>query len=505
MLHASFVRSPFARAPNPGHRHHRGAGRARGARGVHRRRPQPRTPRSSGTRRSVAASPETPASPAGRRRGALRRRPGRAGRRREPLRRRGRGRAGRRRLRAAGRRSSTTATAESTEALVHEAHGSNLIGEIGGLPASALDDVFAAAAHVASETIFQQAYAPVPMEGRGLVVDHSRATGDLTIYSATQSPHEVRLFCSRLLGIPEHRIRVVMRDTGGGFGQKIMVQRDEMCLMLAAPKLGRPGEVGRGPAREPPRRRAVPPRARRRAHGVRRRRRDPGRRHRLRGRLRRLPDPLAGRSPARRSACCSPARTASPPPASAPRRCTRTPSAAPPTAARGSSSRSPARCCSTSPPAQMGMDPVELRRRNLLHRDELPYANPNGMTYDSISPLETFEQALAMLDYDAFRAEQAEARTRGRYLGVGMLELRRAVDAGVRRVRDRGGDDPHRALGRGQRVRRRAAPPGTASRRRSCRSPPTRSASTSTTSPPSRATPRSPASGPGPPGAGADR
>ena len=49
---------------------------------------------------------------------------------------------------------------------------------------------------------------------------------------------------------------------------------------------------------------------------------------------------------------------------------------------------------------QMGMDPVELRRRNLLRRDELPYANPNGMTYDNISPLETFEQALAMLDYD---------------------------------------------------------------------------------------------------------
>ncbi len=69
---------------------------------------------------------------------------------------------------------------------------------------------------------------------------------------------------------------------------------------------------------------------------------------------------------------------------------------------------------------RMGMDPVELRRRNLLRQDELPYANPNGMTYDHISPLETFEQALAMLDYEAFRAEQAEARATGRYLGVGL-------------------------------------------------------------------------------------
>ena len=60
------------------------------------------------------------------------------------------------------------------------------------------------------------------MEGRGLVVDHAAGTGELTIYAATQSPHEVRAFCSRLLGMPEHRIRVVMRDTGGGFGQKVM-------------------------------------------------------------------------------------------------------------------------------------------------------------------------------------------------------------------------------------------------------------------------------------------
>src|SRR6185312_8828227 len=69
---------------------------------------------------------------------------------------------------------------------------------------------------------------------------------------------------------------------------------------------------------------------------------------------------------------------------------------------------------------QIGIDAIELRRRNLLRRDELPYANPNGMTYDSISPLETFEQALGLLDYDTFRAEQAEARTRGRHLGVGV-------------------------------------------------------------------------------------
>ena len=78
---------------------------------------------------------------------------------------------------------------------------------------------------------------------------------------------------------------------------------------------------------------------------------------------------------------------------------------------------------------RMGIDPIELRRRNLLRADDLPYANPNGMTYDSISPLETFEQALEMLDYDAFRAEQAEARASRPVPRRRRLQLRRAVDA----------------------------------------------------------------------------
>ena len=65
-----------------------------------------------------------------------------------------------------------------------------------------------------------------------MVVDYARGSDELTIYVATQSPHEMRSFCARLLGMPEHRIRVVMRDTGGGFGQKIMNQREEMVVML---------------------------------------------------------------------------------------------------------------------------------------------------------------------------------------------------------------------------------------------------------------------------------
>ncbi len=309
-------------------------------------------------------------------------------------------------------------TAEQSEVLVHEGHGSNLIGEI-SLPASALDEVFAAAAHVVEETIYQQSYAPVPMEGRGLIVDYSRSTGDLTIYSATQAPHEVRLFCSRLLGIPEHRIRVIMRDTGGGFGQKILVQRDEMCLMLAAPKVGVPlkwiedrGEnlIAAGQSRH--------------EHATVKMAFDAD------GAIEAalidfVSDCGAYPTP-------WPVTTAAavgalfPGPYRVPRASFATKSVYTNTVGR-TAYRGPWQFESLAREVlldiaarKMGIDPVELRRRNLIRPDELPYTNPIGMTYDSISPSETFEQALAMLDYDAFREMQAEARKDGRYLGVGL-------------------------------------------------------------------------------------
>ncbi len=311
------------------------------------------------------------------------------------------------------------AEAEHATTLVHEGHGSNIIGEMAGLPASALEDVFASAAHVTSETIRQQAYVPAPMEGRGLVVDCSRATGDFTIYSATQSPHEVRMFCSRLLGVPEQRVRVVIRDTGGGFGQKIMVQRDEMCVMLAAPKVGAPLKwvedrsenlTAAGQSRHEHADVAMAFDAEGAIQAV---------------RIDFVSDCGAYPTP-------WPVGTSAvvgslfPGPYRVPRASFTTKTMYSNTVGR-SAYRGPwafeslAREVLLDVAArQMGVDPVELRRRNLLRRDELPYANPNGMPYDSITPLETFEQALAMLDYDAFREEQAAARADGRYLGVGL-------------------------------------------------------------------------------------
>src|SRR5260370_39294493 len=67
---------------------------------------------------------------------------------------------------------------------------------------------------------------------------------------------------------------------------------------------------------------------------------------------------------------------------------------------------------------RIGMDPVELRRRNLLAGSDLPFMSPGAQEFVEITPLETLEQALEMLDYEAFRKEQAAARAEGRDLAV---------------------------------------------------------------------------------------
>ena len=303
--------------------------------------------------------------------------------------------------------------------LVHPGHGSNLIGAMGGLPASALEDVFDSAAHVVGETIVQQAYAAVPMECRGLVVDFSATTGELTIYAGTQSPHEVRLFCSRLLGMPENLIRVVMRDTGGGFGQKIMVQRDEMCLMLAARKVKAPVKWV-----EDRRENLL-------AAGQ-------SRHEQAAVKMAFDADGLIQAAQIDFVSDCGayptpwPVGTSSvvgamfPGPYRVPRASFTSKAMYTNTVGR-TPYRGPWQFESVAREVlldiaarQMGIDPAELRRRNLLRAEELPYTSANGMTFDNVSPLETLEQALEMLDYEAFRREQATARQAGRYLGVGM-------------------------------------------------------------------------------------
>jgi aerobic carbon-monoxide dehydrogenase large subunit len=84
----------------------------------------------------------------------------------------------------------------------------------------------------------QQRLIPAFMEPRSVVVD---PTGEqYVIWSSTQVPHFVKVFMSLLTGIPEHKLRVIAPDVGGGFGGKLQVTPEEVLCTLAARKLGRP-------------------------------------------------------------------------------------------------------------------------------------------------------------------------------------------------------------------------------------------------------------------------
>jgi aerobic carbon-monoxide dehydrogenase large subunit len=307
-------------------------------------------------------------------------------------------------------------TAQAAEGLVHDGYPGNVAGSLGSLMPETLSAIFDGADHHVSLSIHQQAYAPVPMETRGIVAEWS---GDeLTVWAATQSPHEVRSFLARLLGLAENQVRVIMRDTGGGFGQKVMPMREEMCVALAAMKL-------RVPLKwiEDRRENLMSAGMSRHEHGETHFAFDSG------GAIRaayidHVQDVGAYPTP-------WPVGTAVavgmlfPGPYRVPAASFRTTSVFSNTSGRAAyrgpwAFESLAREVTLDIAARRtGIDPIELRRRNLLRRDELPYANPNGMPYSDITPAETFEQALELLDYEAFRREQAAARANGRYLGVG--------------------------------------------------------------------------------------
>ncbi len=306
--------------------------------------------------------------------------------------------------------------AQSSGVLVHDSYPANVAGGMAGAPPD--EELFESAPCVVKENVHQQIYAPVPIETRGLVVEWTAATGELTLWASTQTPHELRAFCARLLGIAAQRVRVIMRDTGGGFGQKVVPMREDMCIMLAARKVPaalkwiedrRENLMSAGQARH--------------VDGT--------------GRLAFDDDGniLAADIDYVQDIGAYP-----------------TPYPVLTTAAIGMFFPGPYRVPKASfnyktvftntaglaayrgpwqyetlarevlldiAARRMNMDPVELRRRNLLRRDEMPYFNPNGMPYDHVAPIETFEQAVKLLDHEGFRKEQAEALAQGRYLGLG--------------------------------------------------------------------------------------
>lgn len=306
--------------------------------------------------------------------------------------------------------------AVGSDVVVHEAYPDNVAGGMGGAPPD--EATFSSAAHVAEANVYQQIYAPVPMETRGMVVEWDASSEELTVWASTQTPHELRAFAARLLGIPAQGVRVIMRDTGGGFGQKVVPMREDMCILLAARKV---------------------PFALKWIEDRRENLMSAGQARHVDGKARMAFDDEGNILAADIDFTYDVGAYPTPYPVLT-------------TAAVGMFFPGPYRVPKASfnyktvfsntaglaayrgpwqyetlareilldiAARKMDMDPVELRRRNILRGDEMPYFNANGMPYDHVAPADTFDQAVKILDHEGFRREQREALEQGRYLGLG--------------------------------------------------------------------------------------
>lgn len=305
--------------------------------------------------------------------------------------------------------------------LIHPELGDNLMFET-RLAGGDADAAFAGAERRWARIFRIGRHTGVPIEARALVADFDPFTRDLTVWMSTQVPHMMQAVLAELLGLPEHRIRVVAPDVGGSFGIKIHVYQDDLAAVELALVLGRPVKfvadrresfVSDIHAREQTVRIEVaatregvvialraaitaavgPYSAYPRSSVV-----EGGQVLRL------LPGPYrVGHYDARlqvvaqNKVVTSQYRAVGHPIA---------------TAVTESMLDIVAR--------DLGIDPADVRRRNLMPADAMPYTSITGNVYDSGRYPQTLERLLEVAGYAELRAAQAAARAAGRHLGVGL-------------------------------------------------------------------------------------
>jgi len=103
--------------------------------------------------------------------------------------------------------------------------------------AAETDAAFARADVVVSQEIIYPRVHPAPMETCGCVADLERVSGKLTLWSTTQAPHAHRTVYALVAGLPEHKIRVIAPDIGGGFGNKVPIYPGYVCAIGIAPRI----------------------------------------------------------------------------------------------------------------------------------------------------------------------------------------------------------------------------------------------------------------------------
>jgi aerobic carbon-monoxide dehydrogenase large subunit len=325
--------------------------------------------------------------------------------------------------------------------------------------AAATARVFARAEVVVEQDMLFPRSHPAPMETCGAVAAFDRIDGKATLWCTTQAPHAHRTLYSLITRLPEHKIRVISPDVGGGFGNKVPVYPGYVCTIAAARLLGRPIKwmedrsenlMSTGFARDfwMKGRIAATPEGRLLAVAV-----DVIADH---GAFNATAQPtrypagffsvFTGSYDVEAAHCAVTGVYTNKAPGGVAYACS----------FRIAEAVYLVERCVDCMAGELGVDPVELRLRNLIRPDQFPYASKTGWVYDSGNYEAALRKALALADYDALRAEQTEKRARGELMGIGVSFFTEAVGAGPRKHMDMMG------LGMNDGASLRMSPTGTA-------------------------------------------
>jgi aerobic carbon-monoxide dehydrogenase large subunit len=301
------------------------------------------------------------------------------------------------------------------------------------------DAVFEKADVVVSQDMTYQRVHPAPLETCGAVADFDRVEGRLTLWCTTQAPHAHRTLYALVAGLPEHKIRVISPDIGGGFGNKVGIYPGYVCAVVASIVTGKPVKwmedrsenlMSTAFARDYLMHGEIAATSDGRMLGV---------------RVKVLADHGAFNA------------TAQP---------TKYPAgffhiftgsydleAAHCGVTGVYTNKAPGgvayRCSFRVTEAvyliermvdvladELGIDPAELRLKNFIRPEQFPYANKTGWTYDSGDYEAAMRKALEMAGYDELLREQQERRARGELMGIGLSFFTETVGAGPRKDMD---------------------------------------------------------------------
>ncbi len=303
----------------------------------------------------------------------------------------------------------------------------------------ATDQVFARADVVVEQDMLYPRSHPAPMETCGAVADMDKVSGKLTLWCTTQAPHAHRTVYALVAGLPEHKIRVISPDIGGGFGNKVPVYPGYVCSIVGSILTGRPVKwmedrsenlMSTGFARDYVMKGGIAATREGKILGI---------------RVGVIADHGAFNSTAQptkypagffnvftgsydiEAAHCNVTGVYT--------------NKAPGGVAYACSFRVTEAVylvermvdCLAD---ELGIDPAELRLKNLLAPDQFPYECKTGWVYDSGDYPTALRKAMDIIGYEELRREQAAKRERGELMGIGVGFFTECVGAGPRKHMD---------------------------------------------------------------------